>query len=119
MEMPKPTADDVEAFKALIIEHPDVTVRPMFGNMAAFVHGNMFAGLFGSALGVKLPDAARREELLTVPGTGPYGPPERPMGGFVALPADWHEQTQLAETWIEEARTQVAKLPPKKPKSKR
>ncbi|KGN29938.1 hypothetical protein N798_12130 [Knoellia flava TL1] len=32
----------------------------MFGSVGAFVNGNMFAGLFGDSLGVKLDDAASR-----------------------------------------------------------
>jgi len=42
----------------------------MFGNLGAFVNGNMFMGLFGSDVGVKLPDDAR-QQLLAQPGTGP------------------------------------------------
>jgi hypothetical protein len=60
----------------------------MFGNAGAFVNGNMFMGLFGADIGVKLPDDARRE-LLEVEGVGPFGPAERPMGGYVTLPAAW------------------------------
>ena len=45
----------------------------MFGNLGAFVNGNMFMGLFGSDIGVKLlpADAAA---LLEVDGAGPFGP---------------------------------------------
>ena len=28
-------------------------------------------------------------ELLGEPGAGPFGPAERPMGGYVTLPAGW------------------------------
>ena len=40
---------------------PGVEVKPMFGQLGAFVNGNMFAGLFGSSIGVKL------DEEMTVP----------------------------------------------------
>ncbi len=46
----------------------------MFGNLGAFVHGNMFAGLFGPDVGVRLDDAWR-EELAAVAGSGPFGRP--------------------------------------------
>ena len=52
--MPKPTEADRERFTALVPEAPDVVVKPMFGNLGAFVNGNMFMGLFGSDVGVKL-----------------------------------------------------------------
>ena len=85
MQMPKPSEDDKEFFRSILPADPEVEVKPMFGNLGAFVHGNMFAGLFGSAVGVKLaePDAA---ELSAVDGAGPFGPAERPMGGYLSLP---------------------------------
>src|SRR5688500_19997748 len=85
MQIPKPTDADKERFRALAPDDPRVTVKPMFGNLGAFVNGNMFMGLFGSDVGVKLPpDAAA--ELMAVEGASPFGPAERPMGGYVTLP---------------------------------
>ncbi len=85
MEIPKPSEDDKQFFRSILPEDPEVEVKPMFGNLGAFVHGTRFAGLFGSAVGVRLagPDAA---ELSAVEGTGPFGPAERPMGGYLSLP---------------------------------
>jgi hypothetical protein len=54
MQMPKPTEADRERFRALVPDDPRVEVKPMFGQLAAFVNGNMFFGLFGSDLGVKV-----------------------------------------------------------------
>jgi hypothetical protein len=88
VQIPKPTEADRERFAGLVPEAPDVEVKPMFGNLGAFVHGNMFMGLFGPDIGVKLPEEERLE-LLAVPGSGPFGPAERPMSGYVALPAGW------------------------------
>jgi TfoX/Sxy family transcriptional regulator of competence genes len=89
----------------------------MFGNLGAFVNGNMFLGLFGADVGVKLPEEDRLR-LLEAPGAGPYGPPERPMGGWVTLPAAW--SASQAEPWIHAALAYIGSLPPKaakKPKS--
>ena len=101
MRIPKPTEADKERFRSLVPDDPRVTVKPMFGNLGAFVNGNMFMGLFGSDVGVKLPpDAAA--ELLAVDGAAPFGPPERPMGGYVTLPAasvagdEWRPWVQRA-----------------------
>ncbi|TMI14728.1 TfoX/Sxy family protein [Candidatus Bathyarchaeota archaeon] len=44
-------------------EDPRITIRPMFGNISAFVNGNMFAGLFGNDLFVRLSDESRKELL--------------------------------------------------------
>ena len=32
----------------MLPDDPEIEVKPMFGNLGAFVHGNMFAGLFGA-----------------------------------------------------------------------
>lgn len=106
MKMPKPTEAAKEAFRALVPDDPRVEVKPMFGNLGAFVNGNMFMGLFGSSIGVKL-DEADRVKAEAVPGAGPFGPEERPMGGYVALPAD------RAAPWVAKAVDYVGGLPPK------
>ena len=117
MEIPKPSEDDKQFFRSLL--PPEAEVKPMFGNLGAFVHGNMFAGLFGSAVGVRLaePDAA---ELAAIDGTGPFGPAERPMGGYLSLPPGWRDDADRAALWVEKALAHVSSLPPKvkKPKTR-
>jgi TfoX/Sxy family transcriptional regulator of competence genes len=115
MKIPKPTDADRDRFVALVPDAPGVETKPMFGNLGAFVNGNMFMGLFGSDIGVKLnpADGAR----LRGSGGGPFGPAERPMGGYVSLP-----QTLSADEldgWINSARAYVAGLPPKQPKKRK
>ena len=114
MEMPKPTDEDRKRFRSLVPDAAGVEVKPMFGNLAAFVNGNMFMGLFGSAVGVKLPDDDRAV-LLAEPGAGPFGPAERPMGGYVTLPTGWGGDR--AGPWVEQALAHVAVLPAKTPKA--
>ena len=116
MEVPKPTENDKDFFRTVVPENPRVEIKPMFGNLAAFVNGNMFMGLFGSDLGLKLADADR-ERLLAEVGAGPYGPPERPMGGWVTVPARWRSTPDALEPWTAKALEYVATLPPKKPKA--
>jgi TfoX/Sxy family transcriptional regulator of competence genes len=116
--MPKPTDADKEAFRSLVPDDREVEVKPMFGNLAAFVNGNMFMGLFGSQIGLKL-DAGDRDELLAVDGAGPFGPVERPMGGYVSMPARWRSSPDDAAPWIDRALTYVASLPPKAKKPKK
>jgi TfoX/Sxy family transcriptional regulator of competence genes len=45
MEIPKPSDTDKEFFRSLVPQRPGVEVKPMFGNMGAFVNGNMFASI--------------------------------------------------------------------------
>jgi TfoX/Sxy family transcriptional regulator of competence genes len=115
MKMPKPSEQDKEYFRSLAPDDPRVEVKPMFGNLGAFVNGNMFMGLFGSDVGVKL-DESGREELLREEGAGPFGPEERPMGGYVTIPAAWRSNPDAAEQWVTRSFTTVAALPPKKKK---
>lgn len=119
MQMPKPSEDDRAAFRALVPDDPRVAVRPMFGNLAAFVNGNMFLGLFGAAVGVRLA-APERAALLEVTGSGPFGPAERPMGDYVALPPSWRTEAGWnadAARWAGAALAHVAALPPKAPRA--
>jgi TfoX/Sxy family transcriptional regulator of competence genes len=115
MKMPKPTEDDRARFRTLVPDDTSVEIRPMFGNLGAFVNGNMFMGLFGSDVGLKLADA-QRDKLLTIPDTGPFGPAERPMGGYVTIPANWSPDN--ARPSVREALAHVAALPPKRAKSR-
>jgi hypothetical protein len=110
--MPRPTEEDVARFRAAVPEDPRVEVRPMFGNVGAFLGGHMFAGLFGSQLGVKLPEAEAAD--LRTAGGGDFGPPERPMGGWVTVP-DGADAARL----VARAAEHTATLPPKPAKEKR
>jgi TfoX/Sxy family transcriptional regulator of competence genes len=117
VKIPKPTDEDKAYFQSLVADLPGVTVKPMFGNLGGFVNGNMFAGLFGDSVGLRLDDAGR-DELLAKPGAGPFGPEERPMGGYVALPTVWRGKPKLSQPWVERALAHTSALPPKKPKKK-
>lgn len=118
MDMPKSDADTRALFETLLPDDPRVQKKPMFGHLAGFVNGNMFAGTFGEDLIVKL-KPAERDELLAVEGAEPFCPGGRPMGGYVIVPRAWREQPELLREWIECALTGVAELPPKVPKPKK
>ena len=109
MKIPKPSEKDKARFESLVPEDARVEVKPMFGNLGAFVNGNMFMGLFGSDVGVKLGDADQQK--LVKAGGGPFGPAERPMGGYVTLPASLAAAT--TRKWIAASLEYVGALPPK------
>lgn len=114
MEIPRPSEADKAAFRALVPKRPDVVVKPMFGNLGAFVNGNMFMGLFGPTIGLRLSDADGAE-LLEIEGAGPFGPEGRPMGQYVSLPDSWREPTDQTTRWVTRSLGYVAALPPKAP----
>jgi TfoX/Sxy family transcriptional regulator of competence genes len=109
MKIPKPTDADRARFQALVPDDARVEVKPMFGNLGAFVNGNMFMGLFGAEVGVKL--AAADQQTLRDQGGGPFGPPERPMPGYVTLPPTFAEAS--AKPWVARSIEYVGGLPPK------
>jgi TfoX/Sxy family transcriptional regulator of competence genes len=111
-KMPKPSERAKAAFAKLVPDEPQVTLRPMFGNLSAFVNGNMFAGLFGEELFVRLSDsdsAAIRKhgghDFEVMPG--------RAMKGYVTVPATWLAKPGPAQGWIKEALEKTRELPPK------
>lgn len=120
MDMPKATDEDKERFREVVPDRPDVVVKPMFGNLGAFVNGNMFAGLFGPTIGVKLSDEDR-EVLESTERTVAFGPAGRPMGGYTGLPEVWNEEGDgddaRARAWVAKALDYVSTLPPKAPKA--
>jgi TfoX/Sxy family transcriptional regulator of competence genes len=111
MQIPKPSEADKERFRGLVPSDPRVEVKPMFGNLGAFVNGNMFMGLFGSDIGLRLsPHDA--DELRAMEGAGPFGPAERPMGGYVTLPGDL-VGSQAGADWAGRALANAAAMPAK------
>lgn len=109
VKMPKASDADKDRFRDLIetVAHiPGVEVKPMFGQLGAFVNGNMFAGLFGSSIGVKLDEQGTTQ--LRDLGGGPFGPDERPMGGYTTIPDAVEPQP-----WVEHSAAYVGTLPPK------
>lgn len=116
--MPKPSENAKAAFSKLVPDEPAVTMRPMFGNLAAFVNGNMFSGLFGEDLFVRLPDdqAAPIRKL----GGRDFEPvPGHAMKGYVIVPANWSAKRAATKTWIASALGFTRAMPPKAAKAKK
>jgi TfoX/Sxy family transcriptional regulator of competence genes len=111
---PRPDADTREAFDSLVPDDPKVVVRPMFGNVAAFVNGNMFTGIFGQDLFVRLSEEDR-EELIAEGGAEFQPMPGRAMKEYVSLPRTWRTDRARAGAWIARSLAWAEKLPPKAP----
>jgi TfoX/Sxy family transcriptional regulator of competence genes len=116
ISIPKPAEASKAYFHSLVPDDPRVKVRPMFGNLAAFVNGNMFLALFGPDVAVRLPEE-ERAELLEEKGAAPFAPmPSRPMKEYVVLPAGWRKQRAKAESWVDRSLHWAGAMPPKKGK---
>ena len=105
-------------FLAALPKDKRITTMQMFGGIAAMVNGNLFCGLFGRSIIVKLSDADR-PEALALDGTAPFDP----MGNGRAS----KDTLQMAESvmddpaelrdWLRRAYAHAATLPPKAPKT--
>ena len=113
--MPKPDASTLEAFDALVPEHPGVTTRPMFGQRAAFVNANMFLGVFGRDIMMRLAEPDR--DAILSEGGLPFEPMGRPMREYVLIPRAWLEELDLARPWVERSLAFAEAMPAKQPKS--
>ena len=112
MPMPRPSDAAKELFRGLVPQGPGVALKPMFGNLAAFVNGNMFAGLFGEDLFVRLPDdeaaAVRRD------GGRDFEPMAgRAMKGYVLVPDGWRERPEAVAPLVERAMELTSRMPAK------
>ena len=112
MSMPKPSEDAKAAFTHLVPAEPAVTLRPMFGNLSAFVNGNMFAGLFGEDLFVRLPDD--EAEAIRKQGGRSFEPmPGHAMKGYVTVPSTWRSKPSATHHFIVSALAFTRTLAPK------
>jgi TfoX/Sxy family transcriptional regulator of competence genes len=116
-KMPKADEETKEYFRSVVPDHPAVTVRPMFGNLSAFVNGNMFMGVFGTSLFVRLPEVDH--EAILEAGGAPFEPmPGRPMRGYMLLPSVWRDEPERIHEWVTRSLDWAEELPPKEPKKK-
>jgi len=89
--------------------------RTMFGCPCGFLGGNMFMGLFGDQLFLRLAEA-ERARLLSEEGAEVFDPMGgRPMREYVVVPSTWLEGESDAElrAWVAKSACYAATLPPK------
>src|SRR5438445_4798585 len=115
MKMPKPSEEAKAAFARAVPDEPAVTLRPMFGQMSAFVNGNMFCGIYGEELVLRLPPA--EIEAVKKQGGRDFEPVAgHKMGGYVVVPGNWRVKAPAA--LIRRALEVTRKMPAKVAKKK-
>lgn len=93
--------------------------RKMFGYPAFFVNGNMFVGVHGDKLFLRLSknDVAEiRKDCKDVSDFEPM--PGRAMNGYVVLPKSLYSDDKAFAKWLEKSIYYASTLPPKKEKKK-
>jgi TfoX/Sxy family transcriptional regulator of competence genes len=104
-------------FLAALPDDPAVERRKMFGYDAAFVNGNLFAGMWEDGCTVKLP--AEERAALLLEGAREFAPMDgRVMREFALLPADWMADADALRTRLARSFAHVRTLPAKQPKPK-
>ena len=119
--MPFPRRDEKTRafFVSVLPDDPRVELKPMFGHVAAFVNGNMFAGTFGSEIMVRLPDE-ERAKLISEEGVALFEPMAgRPMKEYVTLPRAWHNDPEKVRKLLRRSLEWAAQLPAKAPAARR
>ena len=86
----------------------------MFGGLCLMVNGNMFAGIMGEELMLRV-GPARFEELLAKPGARPMDFTGRPMNGYLYVAAPAFASDQDLSAWLSNALAFVESLPAKSP----
>jgi TfoX/Sxy family transcriptional regulator of competence genes len=108
---PKTDEESKALFRTLVPDDDRVTVKPMFGAIAAFANGYMFMGLFGPDLFVRLSDDD--DAAVRAVGGGSLEPmPGKPMRGYVTLP-DWRSDHSVVREWGAKSLAHTMSLPPK------
>jgi TfoX/Sxy family transcriptional regulator of competence genes len=109
----KAPAEVVARFREAVEGLPALESRTMFGYPCAFVHGQMFAGVFADRMMVRLAERDRAE-LLALPGARPFEPVAgRVMREYVELPPEIALSAAKLRPWFERGLAFAGSLPPK------
>ncbi len=116
MEWKKPPAELVD-FIMEKMKDKNCDYKKMFGYPAYFFNGNMFVGLHGDKLFLRLSDTDIAEIIKDCAGVNGFEPvPGRAMKGYVVLPKSLYSDDKAFTEWLNKSMKYVADLPPKKPR---
>jgi TfoX/Sxy family transcriptional regulator of competence genes len=109
----------VRVFGEMVQPLSGVELRKMFGYPSAFFQGQMFAGLFGDSMILRLSEEDRAR-FLAIEGASQFQPMAgRPMREYVAIPPALLGQPSDVAAWLDRALAYAASLPAKEPKKSR
>jgi TfoX/Sxy family transcriptional regulator of competence genes len=118
MKIPKADSRVARIFEELTPTASGVTSKKMFGQPAAFANGNMFMGVFGEDLFVRLSEPDRNE-ARTQAGFVAFEPmPGRAMSEYWVIPRSVVKNPDEARQWVARSLRYALTLAPKKPKKK-
>lgn len=107
----------IDLFARVVPHAPDVERRQMFGYPAAFLNGNLFAGLHQESFILRLCEADRERARVEL-GAGGFEPmPGRRMREYVVVPEAALAERRGLAAWISRSVRYARSLPPKTSKT--
>jgi TfoX/Sxy family transcriptional regulator of competence genes len=113
----KKAPEDLVQFIAKKMKDIECDYRKMFGYPAYFINGNMFAGVFGDKIFIRLSDSDIEKIRREPRDISPFEPMKgRPMKEYVFLPKSEYSDDAFFDEWLKKSVLYVSSLPPKKKK---
>ena len=117
--MPAASASAVQLLESLTPKRANVSTRLVFGQPAAFANGNMFLGVFGDDVFLRLSETDLTE-AQAIPGARPFEPVQgHMMRGYVILPPKLLSDPKRGGPWVHRSLQFALTLPAKSGKPKR
>jgi TfoX/Sxy family transcriptional regulator of competence genes len=115
----KKAPTDLVEFLADKMTNVNCDYKKMFGYPAYFIKGNMFAGIHGDKLFIRLSDADIADIKKNCKDVTAFEPmPGRAMKGYVVLPKTVYSDNKVFSEWIDKSITYDSSLPAKGKKLK-
>jgi TfoX/Sxy family transcriptional regulator of competence genes len=113
----KKAPEELVQFLAQKMKNVNCDYRKMFGYPAYFIKGNMFVGVYGDKLFIRLPESEVEEIMNARLDVTCFEPmPGRAMTGYVVLPESVYLDEKLFGKWLDKSLKYASTLPPKKKK---
>ena len=110
---------EMMALLADALSEYDCASRKMFGSTAYFVNSNMFAGVLGSHIMLRMGEADREEIFAQYGDEAVVAPMGRRMREYVSVPHEVSDDPAALDDWLRRGYDFAASLPPKEKKGKR
>jgi TfoX/Sxy family transcriptional regulator of competence genes len=101
-----------ERLRDVLSEQPNLTEKKMFGGLAFMLNGNMFCGIIGEELLVRV-GPENFESALSHPHARPMDFTGKPMKGYVYVESAGFESDEDLTAWAKRGADFVLTLPPK------
>ena len=115
----KKAPEELVQFLAQKMKNVNCEYKKMFGYPAYFINANMFAGIHGDKLFLRLSESEVEEILDAHLNVTRFEPmPGRAMKGYVVIPESVYSDEKLFAKWLDKSVKFVSTLPPKQKKKR-